>query len=92
MQRSTIMIVCIVLILAWGAISALHMQRDYLPGINNTTLMVSLRAPSYQADQIKKDITTPLEDAIRNSDGITNIETTSYDGGGANQSLFPYEL
>ncbi|MCY9667400.1 efflux RND transporter permease subunit [Paenibacillus alginolyticus] len=81
MQRATIIIVCVVLILAWGAVSAFQMQRDYLPGINNTTLMVSLRASSLQADQIKRDITSPLEDVIRKTDGLTNIETTSYDGG-----------
>jgi multidrug efflux pump subunit AcrB len=81
MQRATIIIVCMVLILAWGAVSALQMQRDYLPGINNTTLMVSLRASSLQADQIKRDITSPLEDVIRKTDGLTKIETTSYDGG-----------
>jgi multidrug efflux pump subunit AcrB len=81
MQRGVIILVCVALILGWGAMSALQMQRDYLPGINNTTLMISLRASSLQADQIKRDITTPLEDSIRRTDGLTNIETTSYDGG-----------
>ncbi|WP_025688615.1 efflux RND transporter permease subunit [Paenibacillus zanthoxyli] len=81
MQRATIILVCVVLLLAWGAVSAFQMQRDYLPGINNTTLMVSLRASSYQADQMKRDITTPLEDAIRKTGGLTSLETTSYDGG-----------
>ncbi|OKP66018.1 acriflavine resistance protein B [Paenibacillus sp. P3E] len=81
MQRATIILVCVLLILAWGAVSAYQMQRDYLPGINNTTLMVSLRASSYQADQVRRDITTPLEEAIRKTNGLTNLETTSYDGG-----------
>ena len=81
MQRATIILVCVVLIVAWGAVSAFQMQRDYLPGINNTTLMVSLRASSYQADQIRRDITTPMEEVIRKTDGLTNLETTSYDGG-----------
>lgn len=91
MQRSTIILVCVVLILGWGTVSALQMQRDYLPGINNTTLMVSLRASSYQADQVKKDITAPLEDAIRKSNGITNIETTSYDGGVLMNIYYPMD-
>ncbi|BBH20382.1 swarming motility protein SwrC [Paenibacillus baekrokdamisoli] len=91
MQRATIILVCVVLILAWGAVSALQMQRDYLPGINNTTLMVSLRASSYQADQIKRDITTPLEDAIRKTNGITNLETTSYDGGVLMNLYYPMD-
>ncbi|WP_277424223.1 efflux RND transporter permease subunit [Cohnella candidum] len=81
MQRGMILLICMLLIVAWGAYAAIEMQRDYLPGINNTTLMVSLRASSLQADQIKRDIKSPLEDAIRRTDGISNIETTSYDGG-----------
>ncbi|NBD24973.1 efflux RND transporter permease subunit [Paenibacillus glycinis] len=91
MQRSTIILVCVVLILGWGAVSALQMQRDYLPGINNTTLMVSLRASSYQADQVKHDITAPLEDAIRRTDGITDLETTSYDGGVLMNIYYPMD-
>ncbi|WP_449603390.1 efflux RND transporter permease subunit [Paenibacillus sp. Marseille-Q9583] len=81
MQRATIILVSVVLILAWGTVSAFQMQRDYLPGINNTTLMVSLRASSYQADQVRRDIATPIEEVIHKTDGLTNLETISYDGG-----------
>ncbi|CQR54648.1 acriflavin resistance protein [Paenibacillus riograndensis SBR5] len=81
MQRAAILTIVVVLLMAWGAVSAFQMQRDYLPGINNTTLMVSLRASAYQADQVKRDITTPIEQAIRKTNGILNVETTSYDGG-----------
>ncbi|MBB6669310.1 efflux RND transporter permease subunit [Cohnella nanjingensis] len=81
MQRAAILTIVVLLLLAWGAVAAFQMQRDYLPGINNTTLMVSLRASSYQADQVKRDITKPLEEVIRKTDGIVNLETTSYDGG-----------
>ncbi|AZN40781.1 efflux RND transporter permease subunit [Paenibacillus albus] len=91
MQRSTIILICVVLILAFGAVSAMQMQRDYLPGINNTTMMVSLRASSYQADQVKRDITAPLEDAIRKTNGIVNLETTSYDGGVLMNIYYPMD-
>lgn len=56
MQRVILVIICIILILAWGGVSAFQMQRDYLPGINNITLLASLRATAYQADQMKKNI------------------------------------
>lgn len=91
MQRSTIILICVVLILAFGAVSAVQMQRDYLPGINNTTMMVSLRASAYQADQVKRDITAPLEDAIRKTNGIVNLETTSYDGGVLMNIAYPMD-
>ncbi|MFB9328706.1 efflux RND transporter permease subunit [Paenibacillus aurantiacus] len=91
MQRSAIILICVLLILAWGGVSAFQMQRDYLPGINNTTLMVSMRASSYQADQIKRDITAPLEDAIRKTNGLTSIQTTSYDGGVLMNLAYPMD-
>ncbi|WP_028403032.1 efflux RND transporter permease subunit [Ectobacillus panaciterrae] len=89
MQRGILMIVCALIILAWGGISAFQMQRDYLPGINNNTLTVSMRVPAEQADQIKKEITDPLESAVQTTDGLANVETTSYDGGLFMSLYFP---
>ncbi|MDG0812690.1 efflux RND transporter permease subunit [Cohnella rhizosphaerae] len=91
MQRSVVMLVIVLLIVAWGGAAAFHMQRDYMPGINNTTLMVSLRASSYQADQMQAGIADKLDDALKNVDGLANIETTSYDGGLLMNLYFPMD-
>jgi len=89
MQRAILMIVCVVMIVSWGAISAYQMQRDYLPGINNSTLTVSMRLPMYQADQVKQTITNSLESAVRTTEGLQDIETSSYDGGVFMSLYFP---
>ncbi|SCC04101.1 Multidrug efflux pump subunit AcrB [Fictibacillus enclensis] len=89
MQRAILMIVCVVIILAWGGISAYQMQRDYLPGINNTTLSVSMRVPGYQAAQVKQQITDNLASAVKTVDGLSNVESTSYDGGLFMSLYFP---
>ncbi|NHM33793.1 efflux RND transporter permease subunit [Neobacillus terrae] len=89
MQRAILMIVCVVIILAWGGISAFQMQRDYLPGITNTTLSVSMRVPGYQAPQVKQQVTDNLESAVKVVDGLSNVETTSYDGGLFMSLYFP---
>jgi multidrug efflux pump subunit AcrB len=89
MQRAILMIVCVVLILAWGGISAFQMQRDYLPGINNTTLSVSMRVPGYQASQVKQQVTDNLASAVKMVDGLSNVETTTYDGGLFMSLYFP---
>ncbi|RUS46975.1 efflux RND transporter permease subunit [Cohnella sp. AR92] len=89
MQRSTIILIFVILILAWGGAAALQMQRDYMPGITNTTLMVSLRASSLQANQVQTQLTSKLEDALKSVDGLSNIETTSYDGGLLMNLYFP---
>ena len=89
MQRAILMIVCVVIILAWGGISAYQMQRDYLPGINNTTLSVSMRVPGYQSAQVKQQVTDNLASAVKAVDGLSNVETTSYDGGLFMSLYFP---
>ncbi|MDP4169968.1 MAG: efflux RND transporter permease subunit, partial [Bacillota bacterium] len=89
MQRAILMIVCVVIILAWGGISAFQMQRDYLPGINNTTLAVSMRVPGYQAAQVKQQVTDNLASAVKTVDGLSNVETTTYDGGLFMSLYFP---
>ncbi|MBS4196618.1 efflux RND transporter permease subunit [Lederbergia citri] len=91
MQRAILMIVCVVIILAWGGISAYQMQRDYLPGINNTTLTVSMRAPGLQAAQVKQQVTENLASAVKTVDGLSNVETTSYDGGLFMSLYFPMD-
>ncbi|MGO4496221.1 efflux RND transporter permease subunit [Paenibacillus sp. 2RAB27] len=92
MQRAILVVVSMLLILAWGGVSAFQMQRDYLPGINNTTLLVSVRASSYQADQVKLNVTPKLEDAIRSSDGLMDVETNSYDGGLLMNLYYPMDF
>jgi multidrug efflux pump subunit AcrB len=88
-KRAILMIVCVVIILAWGGISAFQMQRDYLPGINNTTLTVSMRVTGYQAAQVKQQVTDNLQSAVKTVDGLSNVETTSYDGGLFMSLYFP---
>lgn len=51
--------------------------------------MVSLRASSYQAHQVQTDLTSKLDDALKSVDGLSNIETTSYDGGLLMNLYFP---
>ncbi len=89
MQRSVIILIFVLLIIAWGGTAAFQMQRDYMPGITNTTLMVSLRASSYLASQVQTDLTSKLDDALKSVDGLSNIETTSYDGGLLMNLYFP---
>ncbi|MGX9135076.1 efflux RND transporter permease subunit [Rummeliibacillus sp. JY-2-4R] len=89
MQRGILMLICVVIILTWGGISAFQMQRDYLPGINNTTLSVSMRVPGFQAAQVKQQVTDNLASAVKSVDGLDNVESTSYDGGLFMSLYFP---
>ncbi|WP_026692022.1 efflux RND transporter permease subunit [Peribacillus kribbensis] len=81
MKRTILIVTCIALIMIWGAVSAFQMQRDYLPPINNTALMVTIQADNYQADQVKQFITAKVEEAVRSIDNLDYTETNSFDGG-----------
>jgi multidrug efflux pump subunit AcrB len=89
MKRSVFIIISLVIILVWGGISAYQMQRDYLPPINNPTLMVTVHAQDYQADQIKASVTGPIEQLVRKVNGLETLESNSFDGGLLISLYFP---
>ncbi|SFE63657.1 Multidrug efflux pump subunit AcrB [Bacillus sp. OV194] len=87
-KRSLLILTCVVLILVWGGFSAFQMQRDYLPPINNTALMVTIQADQYQADQVKP-ITGKVEKAVHSVDDLDYMEMNSFDGGLMGSFYFP---
>ncbi|MFF2499069.1 efflux RND transporter permease subunit [Peribacillus sp. NPDC058075] len=89
MKRSVLILTCVILLLVWGGLSAFQMQRDYLPPINNTTLMVTIQADQYQADQVKRNITAKVEEAVHSVDNLDNMEMNSFDGGLMGSFYFP---
>ncbi|CAH2716586.1 Swarming motility protein SwrC [Neobacillus rhizosphaerae] len=89
MKRSVLILTCVALIITWGAMSAFQMQRDYLPPINNTALMITIQADQYQADQVKQTIATKVEEAVHSVDKLSYIETNSFDGGFMASLYFP---
>ncbi|MBT2726190.1 efflux RND transporter permease subunit [Bacillus sp. ISL-75] len=89
MKRSVLILTCVVLIIAWGAMSAVQMQRDYLPPINNTALMVTIQADQYQSDQVKQILTAKVEEAVGSVDKLDYLETNSFDGGLLANLYFP---
>ncbi|MGG1397910.1 efflux RND transporter permease subunit [Bacillus salipaludis] len=88
-KRAVLIVTLIVLILVWGGMSAIHIQRDYLPEINNPTLMVTVHAENYQAQQVRAKITEPIQQAVRVVDGLQDIETNSFNGGSLVSLNFP---
>lgn len=91
MKRTVLLITSLAIILAWGSVSAYQMQRDYLPPINNPTLMITLHAPNVPADQIKASVTEPIERSIRKVNGLQTMETNSFDDGVLISLYFPLQ-
>ncbi|MFF2446354.1 efflux RND transporter permease subunit [Neobacillus sp. NPDC058068] len=89
MKRSVLILTCVALIITWGAMSAFQMQRDYLPPINNTALMVTIQADNYQAEQVKQTVAAKVEEAVQSVDKLSYIEINSFDGGLMTSLYFP---
>jgi multidrug efflux pump subunit AcrB len=92
MNRSFLMIVSVMLILIYGGISAYQMERDYLPSMNNTTLMVTVRADQLPADQVKEKIASQIEKAVRGINGVQYVESNSFNGGLLSSLYFPLDF
>lgn len=92
MKRSILVIVSIFLILAWGIISIYDMQRDYLPPINNSTLMITVKANNYEAQQVKEKLSGEIEDAVKSVNGLQYLETNSFNGGLLTSLSFPLDF
>ncbi|KIL40277.1 acriflavine resistance protein B [Gordoniibacillus kamchatkensis] len=92
MNRIVLVVTCLALILVWGGMSAYRMQRDYLPPINNPSLLVTAQAPDYEAEQIQASVLGPFEDAVRKVDGLESMETNSFDGGLLIGLHFPFDF
>jgi multidrug efflux pump subunit AcrB len=89
MKRTVLIITSLVILLVWGGVSAYRMQREYMPPINNPTLMISVHAQDYQADQIKASISGTIEQSVRKVNGLETLETNSFDGGLLVSLYFP---
>ncbi|WP_160719348.1 efflux RND transporter permease subunit [Bacillus sp. USDA818B3_A] len=89
LKRAILIVTLIGLILVWGGMSAWQIQRDYLPEINNSTLSVTVRADNYQAEQVKAQITGPIQQTVRVVEGLKDVETNSFNGGALISLNFP---
>ncbi|WP_047154624.1 efflux RND transporter permease subunit [Aneurinibacillus tyrosinisolvens] len=92
MNRPFLMIVSVVLILLYGGMSAYQMERDYLPSMNNSTLMITVRAQHLQANQVKANVAGMIEKAVRGVNGIDYIESNSFNGGLLCSLYFPFDF
>lgn len=75
-HRATVLILATALI-AGGIWSLATMRVDILPDINKPTVAVFAEAPGLAADEIEKQVLTPLETAVSGAPGIDRIRGTA---------------
>lgn len=74
------MILTVILVLAVGVFSFFKLPYEYLPDADQPFITVNTIAPGYDASSIVNTVTTPMEKAIANVKGKTNLFSTSADG------------
>ena len=63
-----------------AVISAVVIQVDFLPKMNDRYLLINADFSGIRADEMKKLVTKPLEDSVSSIKGIKNISSVTRDG------------
>jgi cobalt-zinc-cadmium resistance protein CzcA len=76
--RHKLMVVLgVVALVAWGTYALRQLPIDAIPDITNNQVQVITQAPALAAQEIEPFITFPLEAALRNVPGVTEIRSIS---------------
>lgn len=75
-HRTTVLLLAAALIVG-GAWSLSTMRVDILPDINKPTVAVFAEAPGLAADEIERQVLTPLETAVSGAPGIDRVRGTA---------------
>lgn len=79
LDRTFVVNLLSVFIIIFGVISFLHTRRDLIPPIEVKSIVISASLYGASPQEIEKQITFPIEEAIKNISGIKQISSNSYD-------------
>ncbi|MGE8203199.1 efflux RND transporter permease subunit [Heyndrickxia sp. NPDC080065] len=81
-QRLILLSVIILLIFVWGLYSASQLKKEYLPQINNSTLMITLKTPTSLIDETQKEqLMKEMVKNLKEVEGLQSVESTIYPQG-----------
>lgn len=81
-KRPAAMWMVVILLVALGVFGYTKMGANLLPSMNNPVITVSTIYSGASADDIKKDIVKPIEDAVSGISGLDSINSTAKEGYG----------
>ncbi|WP_123053620.1 efflux RND transporter permease subunit [Clostridium sp. JN-1] len=79
-KRPTAIIIIIALLIGLGVMGYTRLGSDLLPSMDIPIMTISTSYNGAGADQIKKDITKPVEDSISGISGVDTISSTAKEG------------
>ncbi|MBV7272509.1 efflux RND transporter permease subunit [Clostridium sp. PL3] len=81
-KRPAAMWMVVILLIALGVFGYTKMGANLLPSMNNPVITVSTIYSGASAEDIKKDIVKPIEDAVSGISGLDTINSTAKEGYG----------
>ena len=79
MRRRSVTILAIIMVLAGGVLTYGRLPVELFPEIEFPLVTVSTFYPSSNPDAVVRDVTAPIERAISGVDGISDIQSTSFE-------------
>ena len=77
LRRSSVTVLVIILVMASGVYAYNDLERELFPDIEFPNITVTSFYPGADPETVAREVTEPIEDAIANVDGLTDIESTS---------------
>ena len=77
LQRRSVTILAILLIMAAGVYTFQNLERELFPEIQFPNITVVTFYPSANPDTVVRDVTDPIEDAIAGMTGLQDVQSTS---------------
>tara|TARA_A100001037_G_scaffold305434_1_gene345618 strand:+ start:1399 stop:4554 length:3156 start_codon:yes stop_codon:yes gene_type:complete len=77
LEKRTVSLLIIILVAALGIYSYLTLEQELFPDIEFPNITIITFYPDSNPETIDRDITVPLEDAIKSIEGIRTVQSTS---------------
>lgn len=74
-----------------GLYSGLHMKLETIPDINTPVITITTTYPGAAPEEVKEKVTIPLEEAVRNLNGVETVSSNSFENASSIQIEYQYE-
>ena len=89
-QRRTVTLLAVILLLAGGVFAYNSLQVELFPEIEFPLVVVSTSYPSADPEAVVADVTAPIERVIEGTEGLETIQSTSFEGNSLVLASFRY--
>ncbi|MCH5585176.1 efflux RND transporter permease subunit [Shimazuella sp. AN120528] len=90
LKNNIVIILLAIIVIVSGVLVTGKLKLETIPDVSNPILTVQANQPGASAEDIEKDVTKPLEDAIKQQNDYESFTSTSSDNVTSIQITYPY--